>query len=79
MKRLPVVSDHAVLRYLEREHGVPVEGVRTLLALLAAGGDSDGTVIVGRRVKIVLANGMVVTTLKKRWTRHEDMLREGRR
>lgn len=73
MTSLPPVSDHTVLRYLEREHGVPVEAVRTLIAILAAGGEPDGTVIVGRRVKIVLDNGMAVTCLKKHWTRFEDM------
>lgn len=74
---LPFVSDHAVLRYLERAHDVPVESIRMLLAI-AASGQTSGAVPIGKRVKIVLDNGIVVTCLKRHWTLREDMIRERR-
>lgn len=51
------VTDHAVLRYLEREHGLDVEAVRAGLAATAGAGARLGAnaVHVGR-VKIVLIN-----------------------
>lgn len=72
---LPHVSDHAVLRYLERAHGVPVEAVRQLLALAGATGKKDGAVVVGTRIKLVLESGVVVTCLKPEWRLKGDRQR----
>lgn len=67
---LPIVSDHAVLRYLERAHGVPVEAIRAALADSAAIGIAHGApVVLLDHVKLVIVDGRVVTTLKGRWAR----------
>lgn len=67
MKPLPPVSDHAVLRYLERAHGVPVDAIRTALATSAAIGVAHGApVVVLDRVRLVIIDGRVVTALDHR-------------
>ena len=59
-RQLPYVSDHAVLRYLERAHGVPVEEIRVLLATSAAVGVTHNAPAVClekvKLVKLVLSN-----------------------
>lgn len=62
------ITDHAVLRYLERAHGVDVEGLRRKLAAHAAIGLEHGAVgvIVGS-VKLVLVENTVPTVLRRRW------------
>lgn len=66
MKRAVVVTDHAVLRYLERECDIPVEEIRSLIA---AGcepyRDLAPVNIKHSKVKFVLVAGKVVTCLKK--------------
>lgn len=63
-----LVSDHAVLRYLERAHGVPVEAIRASLAASAVIGVKHGApVVVLDAVKLVIRSGRVVTTLKRSW------------
>jgi hypothetical protein len=61
MKAVPAkvrVTDHAVLRFLEREHGVDVEAVRSALALSATPAAMLGAHSLGLgRIKIVLING----------------------
>ncbi len=67
------VSDHAVLRYLERAHGLDVEAVREYLAGLADNGARLGaTGVVVESVKLVLRrradDSVVVTSVyKARW------------
>jgi hypothetical protein len=52
------VTDHAVLRFLEREHGIDVEAVRRALAMSATPAAMLGAHALGLgRVKIVLING----------------------
>ena len=49
------VSDHAVLRYLERAHGLDVEAVRKHLAGLAVTGARLGAAgVIIEKVKLVL-------------------------
>ena len=66
------VTDHAVLRYLERAHGLDVEAVRRHIAgLCATGAELRAATVVVERVKFVLAEApaetTVVTVLKARW------------
>lgn len=79
MKKRPAlvhVSDHAVLRWLEREHGIDIEAVRSHLQGVVLTGASYGAVAVQiGRVKFILReNGVgadgsdlvvVPTTLSK--------------
>lgn len=61
---LPHVSDHAILRYLERAHGVPVEDIRKGLAEAAAIGVAHGAPVVALgRVKLVIRDRVVTTAL----------------
>jgi len=71
----PRVTDHAVLRYIERAHGVDVEALRAHIAVLVARGVAEGgsAVIVGG-VKFVLERETVVTVLDRRWP-HTGILR----
>ena len=62
------ITDHALLRYLERAHGVDVEALRRKLAGHAAIGIEYGAaaVIVGS-VKLVLVENTVTTVLRRNW------------
>jgi phosphohistidine swiveling domain-containing protein len=67
-RMLPHVSDHAVLRYLESAHGVPVDEIRILLATSAEiGVRHQAPVVCLEKVKLVIRDGTVVTVLKREW------------
>lgn len=75
MAELPFVSDHAVLRYLERSCGVPIEEIRRAIAKGCARGASVGAPCVrfaGGRVLVI--EGRVVTTLNARVVPHWGVL-----
>ncbi|MRN67840.1 hypothetical protein [Brucella sp. 10RB9213] len=62
------VTDHAVLRYLEREHGLDVGAVRNHIAGLAATGvQLEAISVKVERVKLLLCGETVVTVLKRNW------------
>ncbi|KAB2749877.1 hypothetical protein [Brucella anthropi] len=62
------VTDHAVLRYLEREHGLDVDAVRNHIAGLAATGvQLEALSVKVERVKLLLCGETVVTVLKRNW------------
>lgn len=66
------VTDHAVLRYLERAHGLDVDAVRRHIAGRCATGAELGAIgVVVEHVKFVLAaeagKATVVTVLKASW------------
>ncbi len=62
------VTDHAVLRYLEREHGLDVDAVRNHIAGLAATGvQLEAISVKVERVKLLLCGETVVTVLKRNW------------
>ena len=66
MKRGPHVTDHALLRYLERRYGVDVAALREQIRLRvrpAAKMGARGVSIDG--VYFVIRNGRVVTTLRR--------------
>ena len=74
MKRVPTdvrISDHAVLRYLEREHGLDVGSVRTHLSQAAQPAAELGAIAVSiERVKLILVKAgvgraTVVTVLRR--------------
>ena len=62
------VTDHAVLRYLQRRLHLDMEGLRRHMAGLAASGveaGASGVIVEG--VKLVLHGNNVVTVLEKDW------------
>lgn len=60
-----VVTDHAVLRYLERVHGLDVEYFRSVIADHCLDGVRLGATAVRIDIaKFVLVDGRVVTTLR---------------
>ncbi|WP_375590184.1 hypothetical protein ABWH89_04965 [Hoeflea alexandrii] len=68
-ERHPVpVTDHAVLRWLERACGIDVEAVRAAISgCCDRGVEARAQVIIVDQVKFVVVDGVIVTTLHKRW------------
>ena len=65
---LPYVTDHAVLRYLQRREGVDVEATRRRIAdLVRRGVERGGRAVVVDGVKFVLEGSNVVTVIDRRW------------
>ena len=63
---LPTVSDHAILRFLEREYGLDIDLIRKRMAGHAVkGAELDALAVRIGRVKLVLRDGVVVTALPK--------------
>lgn len=63
MSRL-TVTDHAVLREIQRVHGLDVEGIRRAIARKVARGMEKGAVgVLVDGVRYVLRDGRVVTVL----------------
>lgn len=64
MSRYPEVSDHAVLRYLERARGIDVERAREEVARTVARGLQQGACgVLINGLRYVLRAGRVVTVL----------------
>lgn len=62
------VTDHAVLRFLERRHGLDVELVREHLAGKAVNAVRLGAVAVTvDNIKLVIRDATVVTALQPGW------------
>lgn len=60
------VTDHAVLRYLERAHDIDVSFFRDHIAELCANGIRYGaTAVAAEDVKFVLVDGRVITTVHR--------------
>jgi hypothetical protein len=78
---IPVFSDHAVLRWLERRHGVDPTAVRAeMTAAYDAGGTmaGGGIVVSGDMCFVRTAKGMVKTIIPLEWLRDEDVELAGR-
>lgn len=61
---MTIVSDHAVLRFLERECGLDVESLRGAIAAVTERGSALGAPIVKvGGARFVLVDGVVVTVL----------------
>lgn len=68
MIKRPIVTDHAVLRYLERAHGLDVEFFRGHIAALTSTGVTNGaTGVKVEGVNFVLQGETVVTVLEHHW------------
>lgn len=69
----PIVTDHAVLRYIERKHGVDVAAIREHIAgLVARGVERKGNAVVVEGVKFVLKEHFVVTVLERQWVTTQE-------
>jgi hypothetical protein len=67
-KALPSVTDHAVLRFLERARGIDVEAARREIAALATNGvQLHANAVIAEGVKLVLRENVVVTVLERQW------------
>ncbi|HEY9212080.1 MAG TPA: hypothetical protein VIQ29_04405 [Ancylobacter sp.] len=65
---LPRVTDHAVLRYLERAEGINIEAIRRLIEKKVARGVDAGAVgVLVDGVRFVLRGDSVVTVLDRNW------------
>lgn len=63
-----IVTDHAIIRYLERRHGVDIEELRRHIAALAVSGVETGaTGVIVEGIKLVLIESTVVTVYRKSW------------
>jgi hypothetical protein len=64
----PHISDHAILRFLERAYGLDVEAVRAeMMVEVKAAVDFGASVVICHGVRIVIRDGVqVVTALPKR-------------
>lgn len=72
MTKLPFVSDHAILRYLERAHGLDIEAVRNHIAgRCTTGAELGALTVIVESVKFVLVaagtDTVVTTVVKRRW------------
>lgn len=62
------VTDHAVLRYLERAHGLDIEAVRSHLAGRAMTGVQLGaSAVIIEGVKLILKDSVLITVYKLSW------------
>jgi hypothetical protein len=72
------ITDHAVLRYLERAHGLDVEYFRAHIAGLCAAGVREGASAVAvENIKFVLVEGRVVSCVKRPQFVFPEHLRRG--
>lgn len=63
-----VVTDHAIVRYLERALGIDIDPIRRHIADLAARGvEAGATGVIIEDVKLVLVKETVVTVYLKHW------------
>ena len=78
LKPLPIavgVTDHAVLRYIERAHGVDIEGIRAHIAATSRRGAENGARFVQwGNVRFVLDGSDVLTTLPRQWVANLDSI-----
>lgn len=80
MKRRPrpvIVTDHAVLRYIERRHGLDVEALRAEIAASCATGAAYGAhYVLADGVRYVLRSdgpaAVCVTVLARQWPASGD-------
>lgn len=79
-RRTVVVTDHAVLRFLERVCGVDVEELRLAIAEgCERGGEAGAPVIRYGKARFLNKGGVIVTTLTTRhpvgWDRMQELMR----
>lgn len=69
---MTAVSDHAIIRYLERVYGLDIDAIRAEIAtpvVQLAEGFGAGTVIGKHGARICIRDGIVTTVLPKRMGR----------
>lgn len=63
-----VVTDHAIVRYLERARGIDIDPIRRHIADLAVRGvEAGATGVIIEDVKLILVQATVVTVYPKNW------------
>lgn len=62
---MTVVTDHSVLRWLERHKGIDVGAIRAEIASHVPTGMANGNVIMPDGTRLTLREGAVVTVLSK--------------
>ncbi len=68
MNRTVRITDHAILRYLERAHGLDVDAVRRhMVGLAATAGELGAIAVTVENVKLRLEAGVCVTVMKRTW------------
>lgn len=66
--RYPIVSDHALLRFLERRHGLDVEAIRAdIRSLVETGVRYGASGVIADGIKFILRDETVVTVSLKQW------------
>lgn len=66
---MTAVTDHAIVRYLERAYGMDIEAIKAEIAtpiVQIAEGFGCGTVIGKHGARVVIRDGVVTTVLPKR-------------
>ncbi|BCH63234.1 hypothetical protein RvVAT039_04500 [Agrobacterium vitis] len=62
---IAVVTDHAVLRFLERRHGIDVEAIRTEIRIMCSTGVRFGAAkVIADGMKFVIQDEGVVTCFR---------------
>jgi hypothetical protein len=64
------VSDHAVVRYLERVYGIDMDAIRSEIAtpvVMLAQGFGCGTVVGRNGCRVMIRDGVVTTVMPKRY------------
>jgi len=74
------VTDHAVLRYLERVHGLDVEGIRNAMAEACARGITQGAPSIRiDNTRFINREGRIVTVLSTDMVLHFEFLARAHR
>ena len=74
------VTDHAILRYFERAHGLDIEFFRRHLAALASSGVREGaSAVIAEGVKLILVEDTVVTVYERDWPSVDRRSEDGKR
>lgn len=69
---MTAVSDHAIVRYMERVYGIDMDAIRAEIAtpvVQIAEGFGCGTIIGKHGARILVRDGVVTTVLSKRMGR----------
>lgn len=73
MSEGPVITDHAVLRFLERSQGVDIARIRRDLRRRAAVGIRHGaSAVIAGSIKLIIRDNTVVTVIHRDWGLSHD-------
>jgi len=73
---VPIVSDHAILRWMERVEGYDIEALRSAIARAGAVGIRYGakSVVVGKGKLVITDDGAAVSTVLSRGQHRRDLM-----